>query len=292
MSTTPASANGLTGYGASRHWPASLHLGFDAHQGRTRMQQMKFVGPLRVQRPFYPEGEVCHSYLLHPPGGMVSGDDLAISIDCQPGSQALITTPSAGKIYRADSCGVRQRQQVDISVNNAHCEWLPMETILFDGAHGELQTRIHLHGEARYCGIEMICLGRPRSDKPFISGVLEQSIALYHNNKPVLLDRQLLDGTAPLLHAAAGFSGCHVSGTLIAYGLGDQAQAWVEQLREQLTLQSEQGWLSVTQRLGVLLVRYLGDDSEYGMSQLRHCWSLLRAPLMQRPPCVPRIWST
>ena len=50
----------------SRHWAASLELGFEGRQqdGRpvTRMATARHRGPLRVQRPFYPEGRYgcCH----------------------------------------------------------------------------------------------------------------------------------------------------------------------------------------------------------------------------------------
>lgn len=154
-----------------RHWPAYISLGFDKGADKTRMHQMKFQGPLRVQRPFYPEGEVCHTYLLHPPGGLVSGDDLNIQYDCDQGSEVLLTTPSAGKIYRADSNGVVQKQRVDIQVTDANCEWLPMETIVFEGAHGELTTQINLYGDAKLIGLDVFCLGRPKSALPLKAAV-------------------------------------------------------------------------------------------------------------------------
>ena len=59
----------------TRRWAATLSLGFEARQEReqtvTRMTRIRHQGPLRVQRPFYPEGKTgcCHVYLLHPPGG-------------------------------------------------------------------------------------------------------------------------------------------------------------------------------------------------------------------------------
>ncbi len=281
------------GFGDQRHWPARLELGYDRVEERTRMHTMQFLGPLRVQRPFYPETGVCHTYLLHPPGGVVSGDDLSIQIQGKPGSHALITTPSAGKIYRADTHKVLQRQHTQIRLDQASCEWLPMETIVFDGAHGQLESRVDLTGDCRFIGLEMICLGRPASSLPFATGRIDQQLSLYHDGIPLLLDRQCLQGGSELLPSNAGFHGYTVSGTLLAFGFStSQLDLIVEDLREQLPAQSEHGWLSVTHRLGLLVVRYLGQDSEAGMQQLRQAWSLLRPRVLGVPACVPRIWLT
>ena len=47
-------------FDANRHWAAFLTLGFGAHTESetsiTRMNIARHYGPLRVQRPFYPEG--------------------------------------------------------------------------------------------------------------------------------------------------------------------------------------------------------------------------------------------
>ena len=71
----PAGADSGHRFDAGRHWAASLTLGFDARiDGNTRITRLskaQHYGPLRVQRPFYPEGRdgCCHLYLLHPPEG-------------------------------------------------------------------------------------------------------------------------------------------------------------------------------------------------------------------------------
>ena len=84
----------------SRRWEAWLHLEFGAIQNRTVLTHMDFGGPLRVQRLFYPEegsgknALPCHGYILHPPGGMVSGDHLRIGVKVGTQGHALLTTPS------------------------------------------------------------------------------------------------------------------------------------------------------------------------------------------------------
>ena len=273
-----------------RHWPAYLSLGFDKPAEKTRMIHMEFKGPLRVQRPFYPEEDVCHVYLLHPPGGLVSGDDLNIQLHCQSNSHALVTTPSAGKIYKADSKSIEQKQHVDIEVDNAVCEWMPMETIVFDGAHGKLSTQVNLFGDAKFVGIDVFCLGRPKSHLPFVHGSVEQRLSIYQDGIPLLLERQYLAADDPLLTAVSGFNGHLVSGTLAVVGLDNGAEM-VTQLRDHFHADVK-GTLSITYRLNVLLVRYLGDCSEQAQQQLRMCWQLIRPTLLERPACAPRIWYT
>src|SRR5262245_49071606 len=99
-----------------RRWEARLALRFGLHDGRTVVRQRQHLGPLQVQRAFYPEGaELCHAYLLHPPGGLVAGDALDVTIAADAGARALVTTPAAGKVYRGDERpAARLRQQLTI----------------------------------------------------------------------------------------------------------------------------------------------------------------------------------
>src|SRR5450755_1681508 len=87
-------------------WQARLELRFEADAGRTRLAHRRHHGPLLIQRVFHPEpasaagalaAEPCHAYVLHPPGGVVSGDELQLEVDVQPQAHALLTTPAAGK---------------------------------------------------------------------------------------------------------------------------------------------------------------------------------------------------
>jgi urease accessory protein len=279
------------GYGPARSWPASLNLDYAPKNGRTALVRMDFRGPLRVQRPFYPEGAVCHTYLLHPPGGLVSGDALTIRIAARPGAHALLTTPSAGKVYGADSHGVAQRQEVQISAEDSLVEWTPMETIVFDRANAHLSVVMDLSGNARCIGWEILCLGRPESGRPFTTGAVVQKLEIRRDNRPLLLERQTFAGGASVMTDSFGLAGAPVTGTLFATGPDDVLQEALAKVREALSPAPDSVCAS-THRCGVLLTRYRGDSAEEARRLFARAWAEIRPVLLGRKACPPRIWTT
>jgi urease accessory protein len=266
-------------------WRASLRLGFRATPGRTILAERARSGPLAVQRAFYPEGNLCHVYLLHPPGGIAGGDSLEISVCVEDDAHALVTTPGAGKFYR--SAGPRARQQQRLSVGRGSLEWLPQETILFPGAHAELSTTVDLHAEARFLGWEIICLGRPVIGEAFTRGQAAFSLRLVRGGMPLLCERlNLEDGQARL--TAAGLRGHPVFATLYATPC-DTKQTELARATIPPTLA---GQLAVTLIDGVLVARYLGESAEHAKCAFIEIWKALRPGLLGRPPTPPRIWNT
>ena len=99
----------------AQNWAALLRLELRAAADRTRLVPIERRGPLSVQRPFYPEGEVCHVYLLHPPGGVVGGDRLELCLDLQARAKALFTTPGAAKFYQSAGATAQVRQVFELA---------------------------------------------------------------------------------------------------------------------------------------------------------------------------------
>lgn len=196
------------------HWEAELTLGFAPRGGKTALVNRSHHGPLTVQRPFYPEGEVCHVYLLHPPGGVVAGDRLTINAGAENGAHALITTPAAGKFYR--SGGGEARQTVNLTVaDGASLEWLPQETIVYDGARLSANMHIELAEQARFVGWEITALGRPAAGEGFSDGCAALNWRIQRDGRLFYLERQHLDAQA--FQARWGLAGHSACGTMFVY---------------------------------------------------------------------------
>lgn len=269
-------------------WRAELALGFVRREERTLLAERRHVGPLRVQRPFHPEGPgVCHVYLLHPPGGVVGGDELRIDLHAATGAQALVTTPAAGKFYRCEDSVGRVEQRLGVAAD-ASLEWLPQETIVYAGAQAEMSTRVEVAAGGRFIGWETLCLGRPVGDAPFSAGSLRQRFEIWRAGRPLWLERSRYDGAAPALSAAWGLQGHAVTATLVCVG---GSAALVDAIRDAVSTEADECF-GVTRLREVTVCRYLGPSAERARRCLIPAWWQMRWALLQRGPHRPRIWET
>lgn len=266
-------------------WQARLELEFTAAGARTVLSKRRHHGPLVVQRPFYPEGGICHVYLVHPPGGVVGGDALTLQVAAHAGSHALLTTPAATKFYRAGPHpAARVIQQ--LQVNDAALEWLPQETILFDGARATTRTEVQLRGNARFLGWEIACLGRPANGETLREGALAQDFLLYRDGAPLLLDRMRLQGGSEALAAPWGLAGFQALGTLMMTPSVDVDLAALR------ALESPAVRFAMTRVQGVLLCRALAMQAEPIRDLFSRMWLQLRPALLGCAAVAPRIWAT
>jgi urease accessory protein len=267
-------------------WKASLALGFTFDDRKTTLSRKIHDGPLVVQKPLYPEGgEVCHAIVVHPPGGIAGGDELTLDVKADQGASALLTTPGAAKWYR--SSGPLARQSLSFNVAGT-LEWLPQETIVFDGALAETEYAADLAGDAGLIGWDIVCLGRTGSGERFTRGSYRTSIRIRRDGKPLWLERGRIDGGGKLLDSPAGLGGSPVFGTLFVSSLNLNQ----ELLNETRKPQPEAGRGSVTLLPGILLARYLGDSSEAARRYFIELWRILRPAVAGREAIEPRIWRT
>ena len=268
-------------------WKATLNLAFKHTPQKTVLANRSQSGPLTVQRPFYPEGDICHIYLLHPPGGVVGGDELHINVILEDAARVLMTTPGATKFYRSNGALARQEQVLTIA-DNCSLEWFPQENIFFNETQSQLSTRINLSGSARFMGWEINCYGRPASDLLFNEGRVTTSLEIYRDGNPVLLDKLLIaDNRA--LQSRVSMDQFPCFGTLVAT---HATQELLEKARNISQTIGKEQQLGITLLDDILIVRCLGEYAEQISTTLKLIWSALRQDVLGRKACHPRIWST
>lgn len=272
-------------------WDASLALGYERTADKTILARRRHQGPLVVQKPLYPEGgEVCHTIVLHPPGGIAGGDTLEIRAVLDRASKALLTSPGAGKWYRSAGAHASQRLSFTLAKDSV-LEWLPQETILFDGARARMDMQVDLEQGATFMGWEILCLGRAAAGEKFAHGHLRQTVRINLAGRPVWREFGDLAGGAPLLQSVAGFAGYTVTGTLILAGKAVPAEL-LEACRSIAANEHAGGYCGVTVLPDVLVARYLGHKSESARRYFIALWQLLRPFASGRQAVVPRIWRT
>lgn len=273
-------------------WDATLALQYERRAQRTVMTKNAHAGPLVVQKSLYPEGEaVCHTVILHPPGGIAGGDRLAVDVDAGVGTQVLLTTPGATKWYKANSRPASQKTDLHAAAE-AIVEWLPLETIVFDGADAQSSLTVALAEGARAAGWEMVAFGRGAAGERFSHGRFRQSIEIRRDGALLWAEYGEVAGGGDLLSSPAGYAGRTVSGLFWMCGAAVDEMT-LAACREAARALPQRMLAGVTCLPGgVLLARCLGDSTEEARRHLVRLWTLLRPLYAGRAAAAPRLWAT
>lgn len=253
------------------------------------LAQRLHSGPLAVQKALYPEGPaVCHTLIVHPPGGIAANDLLEITVSGATGSHAVISMPGAAKWYRSNKDTAVQKVTLRVE-HGAVLEWLPPEAIVFDGARAKLHTTVELDGGASFIGWDIICFGRTAAGETFVNGDFDQTIDVTMSGKRAWIDRCRIRGGSPLFESAVGMGGAPVTGVFIAAGATATAELVVRCREITLEAPARNG---VTALPGMMLARYTGFSTEQAKQYFAWLRQVLRPAFAKREASPLRIWST
>jgi len=332
VSTSPGATNQ-----ESAEWRARLQLGFASRKIDNRgstgdnldmtattgsfLKHRLHYGPLRVQRPLYPEGpQICHAVIVHPPGGVAGGDSLDIDINVGAHSHAVLATPGATKWYKSNHRSASQTITLRVD-DGARLDWLPQNNIVFDSAVAKLTFTAEIAPSASAIGWETTQLGRQTAGERWREGQLQASTTLTRPNGELLwTERALLDASDPLREAHQGLGGWNAFGTLwavaamgrttesnvtpallspemLAPASADPVAALMDALNALLAFDhnaGEHGICAGVTRLpnGVILIRGVTRRMETLQTCFIQCWELLRPAIHGVPPRPLRLWTT
>jgi urease accessory protein len=274
-------------------WHAHLDLDYRFENGRTLLHH-QHNGPLRILKNLYPEGDaICHNVVVHPPGGLVGGDQLDVNVEMGSGAHALVSTPGATRFYASDDMQAAQQVRIHLAAG-ARLEWLPLETIAHPGCRAHNQLSVTLDAGAEMLGWDVTALGLPASGQPFDQGYFQQRIEL----SGLWLEQARIDAVdTRLLESPLGLGGRRCLGSLwLASGT-----SFTRERREQLlevvrnVLSEMSGTTDVDAGATcphpqVLVVRAVAPVVEPLMALFQRVWGALRPAAWGLAPVQPRIW--
>ena len=273
-------------------WHAALSLDYLLEERRTVARYLH-QGPLRILKSLYPEGNaICHNVLVHPPGGLVGGDTLDMTVTVGAGAHGLVTTPGATRFYRSDAGLATQQLQAHIE-DDARLEWLPLEAIAYNQCDALNRAVFNLAPRAELITWDITALGLPATDLPFEQGRFRQHLEI----PGVWLERGTLDGQdTRLLNSPLGLAGQRCMATLVfASGSPMAAERLAQGLEagrqclEAHDLRWQAGVTSPNPQ--VMVLRVLAPVTEPAVQLLKQVWVAWRRAMWQLSGTAPRLWN-
>jgi urease accessory protein len=275
--------------------PVGVHgaaeIGFARRNGTTRLCHLYERDPLRVLFPLPEAGEPPHAVIVTTSGGLVAGDRIDVAVIVDDNAAAHLTASAAEKIYRSPGATTEIRQSLSVGAG-ARLEFLPPETILFDGARLRRTTSIDLASTAGFLGGDVVVFGRRARGERFSRGFLHQVWEVRRAGRLVWGDALHLDhDIAATIDDPACFDGAAGFATLILAPSGRDPQRFIDGARAIQATTAAQGLRAGATVVGGLLVaRWLAKDEMLLRRAYGDLACHLRAEAMGSPRHMPRIW--
>lgn len=259
----------------------AVRLSFKRRGDINALDRLYQQGSLKVRLARRAAGTPSEAVLINTAGGITGGDRLHAEITVGAGAHALVTGQAAERVYR--SAGGEGRINNHLRLGDAAClEWLPQETILFDGGRLERCLDVELAGSSRFLGVEGLVLGRTFSGEKMRDGYFSDHWRIRRDGRLLFADGLRLDGAvAAVATRRSAFGDCLATGLICLYGIGCEAR--LPALRNALAPHDCEAGASAWN--GLLIARLLARDGQ----RLRQ--ALLAALAVLRDGALPpRMW--
>jgi urease accessory protein len=251
---------------------------FARRDGQTRLADLYQRDPCRVLFPIPEPGEPPLAVLVTTSGGVTDGDSLVMAVEVGPRAEAVAATQAAEKIYRAARTTTHCAMDIALQVRQgATLDWLPQETIVFEGARLKRRTVAEVAPGGSLLACEMVVLGRAASGERFTSGLLLDAWSVRRAGKLVWTDTLRVEGETP---TGAGFGEANALATVI--GVWDEPQANFERARAFLE-NADRVRAGVTLVNGIVVARVLGEATAVRATVTRFLGDF-------RGRRLPRVW--
>jgi urease accessory protein len=274
-----------------------LHMTFayDETSQQTRLATCEQEPPLRVIRafPIAGGGVLVHTHNLS--GGVLGGDQLAISADIGPHTSVQITSTSATRLYRsaAEAPAATQTNTFHVQTG-ARLEYLPDPLIPFAGSRYRQHTQIELASDAGLFWWETLAPGREARGELFDYTQLQINTEITAQGKPLAIERMKIE---PQLRAPSSsirlgtypyFCSFYICKVGLEAGYWLQMEQQLSTLAQELSRLGEIHWGVSTLVAHGLLVRAVSRQGRDIAPGLFAFWRMAKLALYGQVATLPR----
>lgn len=253
MDGTTGQTSDLLGLRPQRAWGAAL-VSAERRDGAVRLAQLRQEGSLKVLLPRVRAGAAVEAVLLNTAGGLTGGDRLRQEASAGPGGHLVVSTQAAERVYRSPG-GLAEVETALAVGPGARLDWLPQETILYDGAALDRRLTLDLSPGGRALLLEPVILGRRAMGERVRQATFRDRWAVRQGGRLLFADRLRLEGAAwGALESPGTLGGAGAWASLLL--LSPEAPALLPSLRRLLPASGGASLL----REGVLFARILAED--------------------------------
>ena len=256
----------------------ALRLAFGRRGDITALKTLYQEGSAkaRLPRAFWQPPEVV---LINTAGGLAGGDSFSTEISLDAEAALVATTQACERVYRSIAGPADVSTRLALG-NGARLDWLPQETILFNGGMLRRRLEVDLAGSSEFLAVEAVLFGRTAMGESVRSGSFHDRWRIRREGRLLFADDVRLEGdVADQLARPAVLGGNGAMATIIF--TGQDMDALLDPLRDVL---GEGGGASAWG--GKLLARIAARDSLELRSRLIPALSLL---MKGRP--LPKVWQ-
>jgi urease accessory protein len=193
----------------------AARISFKYDRGATRLDRLYQSGAAKVKLPDVFDGEPTQGVLINTAGGLTGGDRMAVEVAVGDNCRAVVTTQACERIYR--SAGGSAEVITHLTVGEgARLDWLPQETILFEGGRLSRRLEADLAPNAELLLVEAVVFGRAAYGETIRSGLFADRWRIRRGEKLIFADDLRFDwANAELLGRPAVLAGSTAMATIL-----------------------------------------------------------------------------
>jgi urease accessory protein len=248
-----------------------------ARDGKTEIQRLYQEGCAKVRLP-HTHSDALQAVLMNTAGGLTGGDHVRWTAEAGAGAKLVLTTPTCERVYRSVSGDARVENRL-VAHDGAHIDWLPQETILFEGSRLDRRLDVDLAQDATLTAVESVLIGREAMGEDAPSARLRDNWRIRRGGKLIHAEATVLTGDLAERDGLSLLDGAIAFATVLH--VAPDAERKLDTVR---ALLPETGGASVIgERLTVRLLASSGLALRRSLSPI--------IALLSSAGSIPRLWT-